>query len=839
MKHLFAATLAASVVAFQATPIRAQEPEPADAAQSAAPEFDAKMATIQFMNYMNYVVYTLSSYQNVFVIEEEYKNLSPGRLNLNRIPDETILGAIEKMLDTIHNMRAAEKDREWFKMEQDRNRQIQQQAILVGVLTGGNNGDAGLISKASEHKDSYVGAAKTIPNAASKALTNSTVSSIAKIGTKLAVEGSNPAGWAVMAVDIAGSAATAYASWQDLQKRLEFENKKNKFEYDTKKDDELHAQNKEQLRLQYNLVKGYDIEDRFRLSDENAKSLVEAVKSSDPKGVYARLRSMKKNQPAYEQFPMFWRHFAWFAFAAGDPEEALEACDHFDEINRHSLFRSDPMAAQVAMTRVSAMIALDAVDADAVRRALKTIKAYNYDGSDVDMAYFCASTYFSLLGDVKSAQEELDTLLAVVEDRTRGELRKYRDLFTEVKEDAPWAAPPMATDLFRCHALQKAITEETPDGNSRQNLESILERSTSSSVEKLFFMDPVRLSDMWEQGKADVVAVKVQREKKWNGDLFTADVPVSWFALGDFPVVIDLMQGEKVVETLEEEYKDRIVRKLDRATTSKSAVKLKWKCPAKKLKGVDSLVLRLPNKSWPVAIRYLPPAGVDISNADFEKDETEYIPVSVDFMGKPFEILNVAECADATLAAMNGTDIKRDSGVSLAEWTLLTGVAAFRQGMAKIRDAGGTSVVVSCRRDEIPLSTNDLVSVSKAGRDFSVAWTNVTDFAGTLDLAAAFYSETGALICSIGAEEEIANGSSGTTTLKWPDELSEVRAPAILVLSAKKSKSLMQTGTDAADKAKALGGKLGGKGKALAGKWLKRGGKDANASGEESDKEAK
>lgn len=185
---------------------------------------------------------------------------------------------------------------------------------------------------------------------------------------------------------------------------------------------------------------------------------------------------------------------------------------------------------------------------------------------------------------------------------------------------------------------------------------------------------------------------------------------------------------------------------------------------------------------------------------------------------------------------MNGTDIECDSdahyAVYVAELVTEPIIAAVHAGIDSVRDVGGCAVVVSCKNATVSLLTNDLVSVSKEGRDFSVSWTNATDFVGTLTMAATFYSETGAVIYSLEVSEEIAYGSSGTTTLKWPENLSNVRDPAILLISAKKTKSLMQAGTDAAKKAKTFGGKISGKGKALAGKagkWFKRDGKDAES----------
>ena len=49
---------------------------------------DAALDTIAQINHINWVVNTIKTYNNAIVLEEEYDKISPGRLNLNRIPDQ-------------------------------------------------------------------------------------------------------------------------------------------------------------------------------------------------------------------------------------------------------------------------------------------------------------------------------------------------------------------------------------------------------------------------------------------------------------------------------------------------------------------------------------------------------------------------------------------------------------------------------------------------------------------------------------------------------------------------------------------------------------------------------
>ena len=71
---------------------------------------DAALDTIAQINHINWVVNTIKTYNNAIVLEEEYDKISPGRLNLNRIPDQETMERIIKMLDRLHSLRMKERD---------------------------------------------------------------------------------------------------------------------------------------------------------------------------------------------------------------------------------------------------------------------------------------------------------------------------------------------------------------------------------------------------------------------------------------------------------------------------------------------------------------------------------------------------------------------------------------------------------------------------------------------------------------------------------------------------------------------------------------------------------
>lgn len=619
MKTQLVASLASMIIAVSTNLVIAQD----DFAASDLQDFDPKIATIQFMNHMNYVVYTLSSYKNPFVIEDEYRNLSPGNLYLDRIPDEKCVTAITEMLDTIRDMRVADDKLNYFLEGQAR---IAQQT----------------------RADLYLNIAKATVSAGAQAAT---------LGASILKK--DPQSIAELAKGIADESFGVYERYVAVQRQLERESKDYKFAYKQDKDRELHNQNKNQLFLQYQLSKQFGIEDKYRLSDENAKALVEVVKSSNKKGAFNRMLRMRKDQPAYDKFPMFWCYYASFALDSGDTKEALAACEHFKEINRFSLFKHDRMAALVAMTEIAAMLKANAIDEVKIRQALKTVQAYNYDGKDVDMAYFCASTYYSVLSDSCEAKEALEAAIGVLEEAAESSLTKYRDLFDSGETEKPWESnpPPVMTDLFRCHALLQTISDSGEDDSFREHLKTILDGSTAASMEKLFFVGNVRVKDLWKKARPDVEAIQLRYEQHdISKNTLVAFVPISWFALGDFPIRVDLLSNRNTVKTINEIVENRMIA-FDRPASDLTFAKIEMKCPTKDLKGIDDYVLHLPHKSWPVAIHFRPPVSVDVKNAKFTENVSQFIPQRVEFMNNTFLMYEENENANAELFHVQLKDV--------------------------------------------------------------------------------------------------------------------------------------------------------------------------------------
>ena len=711
---------------------------------------DKALAAIQFMNYLRYVSYEISEYQNVFVIEEEYRNLSPDNLNLTRIPDEDILQAIKDHLELLYDIRVDEKTRMRFQEGQRKAAQRHRNDMIVNLLKSG----------VSASLQEGAAAVTVVSGALSGKVDTEAVKQLCRA--------------------VADETFSAYDNYINFQRQLEDESEAFKFEFDDKKAARLHEENLKNFDFTISLLNRYGINDDFRLAESDAKALVQCVKTSDMASAFNRLKVMAKRQPSYEHFPMFWCYYASFAASSKHFDEAIKASLHFDKINRFSLFRHDRLAAQTAMAKIQAMVDSGHLDKKEIADALDVVTHYNFDSHDYDMAFYCATIYYSVLDNRESALETLNALIDVQKQAASGDLVKYRDLFKIAKEDTPYEIPPMVTDLVRCLALRETILGQRTDDEFRQSLEAVFGNTLLQGVESLFLIGEVRNKDLFATAKPELDGISLSYEKStWRDNKIVSFIPASWFVLGDFPVSIDLMQGSNVVITLDEDFGERRIA-FCRPHSDKAFVKVATKCPSKNLKGIDGLVLRMPHKSWPVAIHFEPQAGVHVANADFDDDTSTFVQSSVDFLGKHYTLSNENAAPDTILSALS------------------------KKAKNATQGQDNYSIAIAIPTERAELNLNEIAALDLNGRDFNVTWTNASSFVGSLSISATFYNRFGATICSVENDSEMKSSAGGTIALKWPEEWKDCNPPTYVLLTAKRSKSLMEQGKDVKNRLKKL-----------------------------------
>ena len=194
---------------------------------------DAALDTIAQINHINWVVNTIKTYNNALVLEEEYDKISPGRLNLNRIPDQETMQRIINMLDQLHALRMKERDlKKWKDDFESRRRE--------------------------RIRNFYIEHGKQATDNVAKALSAGGITS--KIGgTALAAS---------------RDAISGYVAYSKMIKDIEKEADDHLFELDTEKLNDLHAQNKALLQLETKKFKGkiYGMvtlnDDTFEIADK-------------------------------------------------------------------------------------------------------------------------------------------------------------------------------------------------------------------------------------------------------------------------------------------------------------------------------------------------------------------------------------------------------------------------------------------------------------------------------------------------------------------------------------------------------------------------------------------
>ncbi len=540
---------------------------------------EAALDTIALINHINYSVEVIRSYNNVVALEEEYRNISPDNLNLNRIPDEEALQLIRDILNTLNSMRMNERQRKWY------------QHVLERDLDG-----AKLEGKA-------------------------------KMATSVAEAIVNGDGglWASIKKTVLGHiplVTEQYATYKKTEHALRGQLEDKQFDLDTEKMNKLHEMNDMLLVRQWKLVQTYRLDDRLRVTGKDVQGLVMCLKDSNRKRCFLRLKSMAR---IFEVYSTYWYYRAALALVTDNYEDALMSSEQFEKVNRN-LFRTDQMSANITMIKITALLQLDRVDKDVIRKGLEAICQRNYDASNAEQSIFCTSIYLSVLDDPKEARNVLDPLMARLSADSEIELTDYCDLFTRPNERLE--LPPNTINLVQCRMLRLAIDQKTEQEVHVERLREICERETTCSLEKLFYFGQLRIEDLWRLAEKDVIKINL----RVTSDKLIAEIPVSWFLLGNMEMSIELLRGEKILTSFDcgKENRTHVMSRPMLEPNSKDMAYVRLAIPIGRtsLEECDGARLKLKHISWPVDILYA-------SRQPFSKGDTELVPIRVEhFMSK-------------------------------------------------------------------------------------------------------------------------------------------------------------------------------------------------------------
>ena len=534
-----------------------------------SPSNDAVLDTIAQINHMNWVVTKINHYNNAIVLEEEYKKISPGMLNLNRIPDKETLDKIMALLDELHSMRKDERDIKYWR----------------------DHFDAECRQRQLEHWNSRVG------NLLDKA------GSVASGTASDYATGNYVMGTAKAAKEVATTAFDEYTAYQSFANKLEAEADKKVFEFDTKKLDAMHKRNKEMLQDQWALIRKYKLDDSLRVAESDLLALIEILKDPDPTHIYPRIEPMR---PRFPSFPVYWFYLSSAALEANEYAVGLEACDTFSKVNR-GLFRDDPMAGIVALNKAIMMEKSDK-SKDEMRRCLDEYRTKTACNPDWRRDYVCANLYSAILGDKKTAAHVLNRSIAILENNVKSDLGDLKKMTAQGDAEISHGEAdfPDGDALLQCRRFLAQIETGGEVSVDEAALRRMAHGELSSTVEKLQFVGKLNAEQIWDAIGDDIETLSLKCDASirrsgrisWKrGMELVARIPVKWFLSGSFKVTIGLMDGPSRRATLMED------KKLRRAFSG-DIIELRFPVEKSALQNVDSFVLEFHHPQYPSAMTF-------------------------------------------------------------------------------------------------------------------------------------------------------------------------------------------------------------------------------------------
>lgn len=355
-----------------------------DVAASGGDKEAAILDTIAQINHINWVVNVIKTYNNALVLEEEYEKISPGNLNLNRIPDEDTLERITKMLDTLYTLRKDERNMcNWRRnFNESRTRKLE-----------------------------------TYKLKASKQAVD-TLTAQAKACCSLWDWAMNPGGGLIAvaqtAWDMSHYSVSLYNDYNNFVYELDKTAAEKEFAFDATKMDILHQQNKDLLQDQWRLIRRYHLDDRLRVSDVDIKMLLAALKDDSHSRIYNRLVPMNER---FSQFPEYWYYLSCVALETGHFGKGIEACDTFFKVNR-GIFRDDPLVGTVALNKAFMLAKIDANKPE-LRRCLEIAWKSNALRGDWQISYLAVMMYKGVFNEQDKAEMMLEHAVSLIESAIR------------------------------------------------------------------------------------------------------------------------------------------------------------------------------------------------------------------------------------------------------------------------------------------------------------------------------------------------------------------------------------------------------------------------------------
>jgi len=161
----------------------------------------------------------------------------------------------------------------------------------------------------------------------------------------------------------------------------------------------INSIRKDMLTASWSIIKKYNIDDQYRLTEKQINEFVENVKSNPAEMQHRKLERLLQDNPAFEYFPPFWYYYS--LTREEDEVFVLDCLNRFLQTQR-PIFRRDILWASVLMERVRLQ---KETDSQSIRADLEEIIRQS-NNSDWQNFLFVGLAY-TKLGMVDEARRNL------------------------------------------------------------------------------------------------------------------------------------------------------------------------------------------------------------------------------------------------------------------------------------------------------------------------------------------------------------------------------------------------------------------------------------------------
>ena len=486
---------------------------------------------LQIIHQLSWSAQKIHTYNDVIVLDEEQHTISSDSLDLSKFKDdEDLYKTVKELRDLIFKFQEAEIEKialEEFRRDEQIIDIIESANIFKGI-----------------NPEKYIRDSLKSP----KIQVSDPYSELAVIGSKLLI-----------------NMGDSIANYILIRKKMELKLKKEKFELDKKKREELHKSLQDfDVNIKNAIVKKLPRDKELRTTLEHIKKLVDEVKNANleefspettekekKEKVIELSNFFSRNQRYYNYFPMYWYYRGICEEKLGHSDEAIKAYKRYQELDI-SLIKWNKISASVAMNITRLLLDKNGDYKNEIYSQLEILDSNtNLDEENWNYPYFAGLVYLHKFGDFIQATRELK----IAEEKSsrifRNEWKAFQESLKnegEIKIPAP--APndpknicaktniiPSAHNLYLCRlALNNAKMLEAGEDLPKQNQlkEELLElanKETTSIFEGLNYFGSTNSSAFLIKYLKDLASIKVSVNYEVGTDELIVTLPLKLMLL--------------------------------------------------------------------------------------------------------------------------------------------------------------------------------------------------------------------------------------------------------------------------------------------------------------------